>query len=101
MKKLCFVFVVFVVSIGFNLKSAKSLSIIETFDSKHLFSLKYQKIDSNNIAKLKNLEIKDLMTKETIQVIGLELIELQEQDISINISKDVNFDGCFSSFLFL
>jgi hypothetical protein len=74
-------------------KAHSPLYYKEVLNEEFVFTISYQKNDSNNIAKLKNLEIKDFMTKETIQVIGLELIELPEQDISINISKDVNFDG--------
>lgn len=69
------------------------LHIKEVSGSKHQFRLKYNKKDSTETIILKELEIKDIYTKKTKQVINLDTIEVPVHSEVLNITQDVNFDG--------
>lgn len=71
---------------------ASDLYSKEVSNSEYLFSLKYIKPDSTDVAILKELEIIDTHTRKIKQVINLDTIELPEHRIMVNVTEDVNFD---------
>lgn len=72
---------------------ASDLYSKEVSNSEYLFSLKYIKQDSTDLAILKGLEIVDTHTRKIKQVKTLDSIELPEHNIMLDITEDVNFDG--------